>query len=421
MSLVDVKGVNLVPGFVVRAESFVQRRFFTLDANGELCGAVLEIPKTGNISKIGFRTGTVTVSDAIKISLQTVDDTTGRPTGTLIHADAYGIQASVATNTNYWISLQNDVAVIRGVTVAIVVEFNSYVAGNLVMVSGVQYIPHYMGFPYVFSYLGAVWAFTAESPNFGLEYDDGVIEPILNVFPAVNATTMSWDTNDNPDRRGLRFSVPYNCRMSGVFANIDLDGDADIEIYDSDGINLIPDGTISLDSNIRSGTSPRPFSRNLITPIELTKDTFYRIVLHPTTGTNMILYYLDVTDDGANEAMNAIDGGVNFHYTTCNGSPSVEGDWTQTATRRPLIGLMINQLDDGVATCDFPAVTDVEKGVKFDNDAKTGTFKEPGVANVAEGVKYGAGDTEFTGTFVRNAITGAVVVGQSTAGTVEGD
>ena len=86
-----------------------------------------------------------------------------------------------------------------------------------------------------------------------------------------------------------------------------------------------------------------------------------------------------------------------------------------------MIGFMVDQLDDGVAVCDFPAVGDVEKGVKFDNDAKTGTFKEPGIANVAEGVQYGEDDTEFTGTFARNAITGAIVVGQSTAGIVVGE
>ncbi len=439
MSLVDVKGVNLVPGFLACPFSGTYALNTTMDAAGELCGSVLEIPKTGNISKIGFRTGTVTVSDTLKISLQTVDEATGRPTGTLIHADAYGTQAGLAANTTYWVSLQNDVAVTRGDIVAPVVEFNSYVAGNLRITRSIGN-SGFENFPYVFEYVGSVWTFSSSPPNFGIEYDDGVIEPINITLPAVLALTPSWDTNDNPDRRGLRFSVPYNCRLSGIFALIYLPADANIEIYDSDGTTIIPDGTISMDANLAGSAGAKPIVKILTTPIELTKDTFYRIVLHPTTGTNINLYVLDVTNDGANEAMNAIDGGVNFHYTTCHGSPSVEGNWTQTATKRPLIGIMIDQLEsadypmvgnvrDGTdynnatqeGTLDLPAVTDVEKSVKFDNETKTGTFKEPGVANVAEGVKYGAGDTEFTGTFVRNAITGAVVVGQSTAGTVEGD
>ncbi len=369
MSLVDVQGVNLVPGIMARSSLNPFQSPTLLDANGELCGAVLRIPKTGNISKIGFRTGTATVSDAIKVSLQTVDEATGRPTGTLIHADAYGVQASVASNTTYWVSLQDDIAVTRGVRVAPVIEFNSFVAGNLNILKETSGFSSY-GFPYSFKYIGSVWSFSGNASNFGLEYDDGVIEPITGLFPAVAGVTISWDTNDNPDRRGLRFSLPYNYRVSGVFGVIGLDGDADIEIYDSDGITIIPDGTISLDKDIRGRTNRACFVEPLKTPIELTKDTFYRIAIHPTTGTTIVIYALDVTDDGANEAMNAIDGGVNFHYTTCDSVPAAEGDWTNLLTRRPLIGLIIDQLDDGLPY---------------------------------------------------NVVGGAEIVGQSTAGTVEGD
>lgn len=349
MALRDVGGVNLVPGLIARAESAPVIVQSILDAGGELCGAVIQIPKTGNISKIGFRTVAVTVSDAIKVSLQTVDETTGRPTGTLIHADAYGIQASVSTNTTYWVSLQNPVAVTKSNTpIAIVVEFNSYVSGNLRIISAIRGFPSAdIRFPYAFQFLGSAWTFLDDSPNLGLEYDDGEIKPMVLAFPAIATSTISWDTNNNPDRIGLRVSVPYNCRVSGIFALIDLDGDADIEIYDSDGITVSE--TISLDKDIRSSATNGVFFIYLVTPIELTKDTFYRVIVHPTTGTNIVIYYLDVTNDGAVEAMNAIDGGVNMHYTTCDGSPSAEGDWTQTATRRPLIGLMIDQLDDGYA------------------------------------------------------------------------
>lgn len=394
MSLVNVKGVNLIPGIMgLIFTGAPASDAIVLDANGELCGGVFEIPKTGNISKIGFRTGTVTVSDTLKISLQTVDTSNGRPTGSLFHADAWGTQAGLVSNTTYWVSLQNPVAVTRSNTpVAPVVEFNSYVAGNLQISTSVTKFSAYTLFPYTFKYIGGVWTLVRFIPNFGLKYDDNVIEPIISVFPAVGITTLSWDTNDNPDRRGLRFSVPYNCRASGIFALVDLDGDADIEIYDSDGTTIIPNGTISMDANLRGTISASIISRNFITPIELTKDTSYRVAIHPTTGTNVQLYALDVTDDGAVKAMNAIDGGVNFHYTTCHGSPSVEGDWTQTLTRRPLIGLMIDRLE----SADYPVNSDVVSDVVFNNATQTGTF-------------------------ARTTVTGATVKGQSTVGIVVGE
>ncbi len=369
MSLVDVQGMNLVPGITATISAAVGLFRTKLDAAGELCGGVFEIPKTGNISKIGIRAWNVSQSDTLKISLQTVDTATGRPTGTLIHADAYGTQASLSAGTAYWVSLQDDIAVTRGTKVAVVVEFNSYVAGDLEIVRSITNVGN-TDFPYTFTFLGSVWALTNTIPNFGLEYDDGTIESISMMLPAAATSTISWDTNDNPDRRGLRFSVPYNCRMSGIFALLDLDADADIEIYDSDGVTIIPDSTISMDANLRGGTGGKYRYRNLVTPIELTKDTFYRIIIHPTTGTNIALYALDVTDDGASEAMNAIDGGINMHGTYCNGPPTVEANWTQEPTRRYLIGIILDQLDDGMPY---------------------------------------------------NIVGGAVVVGQSTAGTVEGD
>ncbi len=418
MSLVDIQGVNLVPGYLAGVTRQMFHISATLDAAGELCGGVFDIITAGNISKIGFRTGTVTVSDTLKISLQTVDPATGRPTGTLIDADAFGTQGSLSSNTTYWVSLQNPVAITQGRTIAVVVEFDSYAAGNLQILYGLQNYSSIL-YPYLFSFIGSSWNSIGHSINFGIEYDDGLIKQINNTLPGVSTGGISWDTNDNPDRRGLRFSVPYNCRMIGVRVLVNPSANFDIEIYDNDGVTLFE--TISVNSNLVGSSNQRYIDRVLVISRELIKDTSYRIVLHPTTGTNTTLYALSVINDGANEAMNAIDGGVNMHYTTVNGVPSTEGDYTQTLTRRPMIGLILDQLDNGVAVCDFPAVGDVEKGVEYDDGNRTGTFKEPGIANVKEGVEYGASDTEFTGTYPQNAVTGATVVGQDTTGTVTGE
>ena len=418
MSLVDVKGANFIPGFVTRLATFPSLQRAYLDADGELCGCVFEIQRTGNISKIGIRTWNVIQPDTLKISLQTVDSTTGRPTGTLIHADAYGTQTVSAFNVCYWVSLINPVAVSKNDILAIVVEFDNFASGYVQMFYAFSGIIN-SSFPYCFTFLGGSWSLYDYVPNFGLKYDDNIIEYNNILLPAVASAHIGWNTNINPDRRGLRFSVPYNCRISGVIIPLDLDADADIEIYDNDGTTLLE--TISLNKNLRGSIKSRPLHRNLITPIELTKDTFYRVVVHPTTDANMGIETLNLTDDGASEAMNALDGGVNFHYTTCHGSPSAEGDWTQTPTNRPLIGFMIDQLDDGVAACDYPAITDVEKGVIYGDSGYTGTFKEPGVANVKLGEQYGAGDTEFTGTYARNTVSGSTIVGQSTVGSVVGE
>lgn len=50
------------------------------------------------------------------------------------------------------------------------------------------------------------------------------------------------------------------------------------------------------------------------------------------------------------------------------------------------------------ASCDYPAVGDVQQGVSYDSGAQVGTLVLPGTGDVESGVGYGAGGTEFTGT-----------------------
>jgi len=53
--------------------------------------------------------------------------------------------------------------------------------------------------------------------------------------------------------------------------------------------------------------------------------------------------------------------------------------------------------ENKTGTLDLPSVNDVEKGVQFDNLAKTGVLKVPAEADVRQGEGYGANDNEFTG------------------------
>ena len=54
-----------------------------IDANDEKVAFVVLLQKAGDISTVHFRTGTVTTGDDVLVRLETVDQTTGNPTGTL--------------------------------------------------------------------------------------------------------------------------------------------------------------------------------------------------------------------------------------------------------------------------------------------------------------------------------------------------
>jgi hypothetical protein len=80
--------------------------------------------------------------------------------------------------------------------------------------------------------------------------------------------------------------------------------------------------------------------------VEVAKDVYYRIVIKPTTGTNVTIYDYDVETAAI---MDAAPGGQDFHYTSANTvTPSGEGDWTNTVTKRPFLNIIIDGLHDGL-------------------------------------------------------------------------
>lgn len=348
MSLVN-SGFQNFPGLIGRISGTVYNSSFTMDEANDHCGAIVRIPKTGTLLKIGFMTSTVTVSDTLRLALEGIDGATGRPDGTVTPTGASGTQASLSASTCYWVALNGGagVSVTKGNQTAITCRYNSYVAGNLSISHTFNGFSVTATFPYTYTYnnTGTVWAFQATSPNFAFEYSDGSIVPIYNCLPACNYSNVDFNNTSNPDRRGLRFSQPFAFAADGIGVSLDSDNGSRILLYDSDGTTLLEDVTI--DGEIRgsaaNGIQYIPFSQTRI----FTKDTFYRVIVLPNSATNNRITLLTVTNDSANAAMAGIDGGVNFHYTTCNGAPSAEGSWTQTLTSRPMIFLVGNQLDDG--------------------------------------------------------------------------
>ena len=73
----------------------------------------------------------------------------------------------------------------------------------------------------------------------------------------------------------------------------------------------------------------------------LTANTYYRLVVKPTTANNITV--VDYTFASV-ALMDAISGGQYCHKTERTDA----GAWTDTTTRRPWMGFLIDQLDDGV-------------------------------------------------------------------------
>ena len=314
---------------------------FVMDAASERVFAVFSAPKTGNISKVGFRVQTVTSAPTgvHDIRIETVDATTGLNTGTLVEANA---NATTTLDTVGWklITLTDSCAVTAGQIIAVGVVAPAANFGNIALASYAD--DTLVRFPYTILTSGVKSA--GISPIFTFEYSDGSYECVQGIWPysVINSRT-THNSGSAPDRRGLRFRIPFKARLAGCWVWTDPDGDFDIVHYAADGTTA----TVmhSHDKDIVAANSAGVMRFRFATTKTIEKNTDYRLVVMPTTATNVTVYDADVN---AAADLNALEGGSNFHLTTANDTPTVEGDWTQTLTARPFMGLYLDQFDDAV-------------------------------------------------------------------------
>jgi hypothetical protein len=160
----------------------------------------------------------------------------------------------------------------------------------------------------------------------------------------VSAGTANSFNNTNGARQGLRFQVPFKCRAAGIrlYRLGSANGDFNYILMDDAGTEL------SSSSTLRTGlysTTTNDGVNNLYFDNNVTLDpgTWYRAVLEPTSTTNITLYTFTIP---STDYLSATPFGANAHYTTYASSA-----WNDTATTQlPVMGIIIDQLDDGVST-----------------------------------------------------------------------
>lgn len=315
-----------------------------LDAAADRAALVFSIPKTGNITAVGWSTATVTTSQSLDIRIENISVTTGHPDDTLYHANATVAQASVASNTYYEPTFASAVPVTAENLVAVVIRYTS-TAGNLNIRTNNQQFNGMM-FPYGDANLAGSYAKDASKGiSIILKYDDGLYYEVGVLPPISNNGTINVSYNVDTvtfDEYGIKFQVPFPCRVSGVWLGgsyISAGGLADIVLYASDGSTTLE--SISLDGDILAGTSTGGYIyTKFATPQTLVKNTYYRLTLKPTNTTNSVLMEFTFNSSAI---LDAISGGSNVHETKRLNL----GGWTDTTNIRPWMGLIIDQLDNG--------------------------------------------------------------------------
>jgi len=217
-----------MPGFASAGPTF---NSYTLDADGEKLAFIMHAPKTGTISKVCFRTGTVTTGATVDVRLETVDATTGDPTGTLLGTNSNGAQVIADANDNVFFTtaLTTGVAVTKGDLMAVVIVVPT--GANLALVD----LADDSGssgpiFPYSTQFAAAAWTKSATGSGIicALEYNDGsyAYQPLM--WPLSATQTDTFNNSSSPDERGNKLSLPFPARVTGFWVWVDIDGDADI-------------------------------------------------------------------------------------------------------------------------------------------------------------------------------------------------
>jgi hypothetical protein len=331
--------------FMPKPENFATNNTNNLlDASGEKLGAVFRAPKTGTLAKVRFRTATVTTGDTMKVSFQDVDMATGNPDET---ADQYRTVSVASSDDNAWIStglITTDGtdgggkrSVTRGDLLAIVIEYDSYVSGNMNIVNSLPPLDYGNGC-YTTLKTGGTWAKTTGTQGcFELEYDDGTLAYSDTLMPGFNeAATLA--SNTTPDEVALYFRFPVGVTVGGAFVFIDLDAAADVVLYDTDGTTAL--ATVSLDSDVRAGTTVNGTMVVFPSEIDLAANSWYFLSVKPTTTTAVGYRRMTVR---ATASMDMFDLGQNAILATRTDA----GIWGTTTTIRPRMSLLVTKVHDG--------------------------------------------------------------------------
>jgi hypothetical protein len=335
--LFDIKGGIVLPMFFPVRDSFGASSFwknYTLSAAGQKIAFIFRAPKTGTINIVGFLVRAVVSSQTLKVSLETVNASTGHPTGTLIAAGATGTQGAPAANTFYEVVLGTPPSVTINDYIALVIEFDS-TGGNLDIAAWDTNTStgDYAQLPYCDHFVGS-WTKGKFIPIASLKYGETEY-PFNGMLPIKNQSEIGINTGSTPDEVGMKFQLPVKTRIKGLWLFIYLREPLTLKLYDENDTLL---DSVAYDEDITDDTAAGWNMWLFNSSILLEANKTYRITVLPTTGTDIFVQYIEVADT---KMFTQLTADENFHWTQRTDA----GTWTNTITRRPYWGLILDAIE----------------------------------------------------------------------------
>lgn len=314
----------------------------TLDAAGEYIAYVFSAKEAMTISHVGFRAGTAAGSPTIEVRIETVDTSTGLPSGTLWAANTNGTTGTVSSNTTVLQSLTASASVAAGQIFCVKIAYASGTSQQIQRINNYSTIFN-PSVPYKVTNTGTPTKGTLGNTDGGM-IAVGSSATAFYLLPGmvpINSYSGGTFNNTNSAKRGLRFTPAFNCRAIGIrWYEAASVGDCNIVIYDDAGTELSSSST-AFDGDIVSGSSVLHLYFD--NPVTLAAGSTYRAVIEPSSATNVNVGTFTLASANYRSAF---PGGATGHYTTF-----ASAVWTDTATDTlPLLDVIIDQVDNGAGS-----------------------------------------------------------------------
>lgn len=308
---------------------------------------IIRAPKAGTLDWFEARqhANTNNPDNGLRFSFQGVSLATGDPDGTQdeyravtagFAAGAWLVPPGVMTSDGTDTGTKRTVT--RGELLACVVEYENFVAGDSVQMSAISAVnsssSHGLNAQYV-DFFGAAWTKAADYAPIALKYNDSTYGIVHPAYPITVVNTRTFGSGSSPNHRGIYFQVPVAWRVIGAWVRIDMDGDADVILYNSSDTVL---ASASHDLNVRQNTAGNTTYFWFDAAVTLAISTNYRLIVKPTTATNVSIYDYDVSTAALRAALP-----FGTYRQSSTGAP---GGWTELDTNYgPEMGLIIDGTD----------------------------------------------------------------------------
>jgi hypothetical protein len=336
--------------------SFFENAYQTLlDAPGEIFGMIVPCTKVGTISKVHFRTKTVTTGGTVNVRVETVAgyNPSGNLWGENTKKDGVVIGDS---DDDTWFAVTLDAGAVisasdLGKPIAIATVAPAGFSGNL-NIANAYYSYVSLG-PCAYDarchtvQKTLLWAATVyEDPDqliaLKLEYSDGSFCRIPKSLAMDGYGQVYLETDRSPDEVGVKLRFPITFRACGAYFDGYLKDDWTLKVYDSADVLK---ASYTYDNMWQPGGSNKYVKAAMFEPFTVNANEWYRITAVPETATQASrVYYLD-------QAVSAQWGIYGLNQDNQKWTERTDGGaWTDRDGRILFWGFLADQFHDSSAT-----------------------------------------------------------------------